>query len=65
MHEQTRQWLSPDELAAELDVPLATVYTWNHTGRGPAVTRIGKYVRYNRNAVDQWLADRTTEPIAS
>jgi excisionase family DNA binding protein len=60
MSEQARTWLSPEELAAELDVPLQSVYAWNHKGRGPAVTRVGKYVRYSRTAVDEWLASRTT-----
>jgi excisionase family DNA binding protein len=62
---QAQQWLSPEELAAELDVPLKTVYLWNHKRRGPAFTKIGKHVRYSRKAIDEWLASRTTQPIAS
>jgi len=59
MSEWIRPWLSPEELAAELDVPLRTVYVWNHKGTGPAVTKIGKHRRYSRKAVDEWLASRT------
>jgi excisionase family DNA binding protein len=65
MTEQARQWLSPEELAAELDVPVKTIYLWNHKRSGPAFTKIGKHVRYSRKAVDQWLASCTTQPIAS
>jgi excisionase family DNA binding protein len=65
MTEQARQWLSPEDLAAELDVPLRTVYVWNHSRTGPAVTKVGKHVRYSRKAVDEWLVSRTEQPVAS
>jgi hypothetical protein len=32
MSEWVRPWLSPEDLAAELDVPLRSVYVWNHRG---------------------------------
>lgn len=59
------QWLTPDDLAAEFRVPLKTVYVWNHKGTGPAVTKLGRHVRYSRKAVDEWLAGRTEQPVAS
>jgi excisionase family DNA binding protein len=65
MTEQARQWLSPEDLAAELDVPLRTVYVWNHSRTGPAVTKVGKHVRYSRKAVDEWLVSRIEQPVAS
>jgi DNA-directed RNA polymerase specialized sigma24 family protein len=30
MDSRVRQWLSPEELAEELGVPLGSVYQWNH-----------------------------------
>jgi excisionase family DNA binding protein len=65
MSETAKPWLTPEDLAAELDVPLQSVYVWNHTRRGPAVTRVGRHVRYSRHAVDEWLAGRTEQPVAS
>jgi len=65
MSEWVRQWLSPEDLAAELGVPLKSIYVWNHKGTGPAVTKLGRHVRYSRKAVDEWLADRTEQPVAS
>ena len=65
MSEWVRQWLSPEDLAAELGVPLKSIYVWNHKGTGPAVTNLGRHVRYSRKAVDEWLAGRTEQPVAS
>ena len=65
MSEWVRPWLSPEDLAAELGVPLKSVYVWNHKGIGPAVTKLGRHVRYSRKAVDEWLAGRTEQPVAS
>ncbi|HVD17594.1 MAG TPA: helix-turn-helix domain-containing protein [Propionibacteriaceae bacterium] len=65
MAEQPQQWLTPEELAEELNVPMKTLYVWNHKRKGPAFTRVGKHVRYSRTAVDEWLASHTKQPIAS
>jgi excisionase family DNA binding protein len=59
MSEQERPWLSPEDLAAELHVPLRSVYQWNHKGTGPATTKVGRHIRYSREAVEKWLTDRT------
>lgn len=59
MSETLGTWLKPEDLAAELDVPLRTVYVWNHKGTGPPGKKIGRHIRYRRDAVDQWLATRT------
>jgi excisionase family DNA binding protein len=59
MSETLTQWLTPEDLAAELEVPLRTIYVWNHTRKGPALVRVGKHVRYRRQAVDEWLSART------
>jgi predicted DNA-binding transcriptional regulator AlpA len=52
------EYLKPEDLAAEVQVPVKTVYVWNLKGTGPRVTRIGKHVRYSRVDVDDWLASR-------
>ena len=60
-----KEWLSVEELAAWLDVPVRSIYTWNQTRNGPPVTHVGRHVRYRRQAVDEWLASRTEQPVAS
>lgn len=47
--------LSPDDLAALLQVPVKTVYNWRSEGKGPKGIRVGKYVRFRRADVEAWL----------
>lgn len=46
---------SPQALADYLEVPVATIYRWNHHGTGPTVVRVGRHVRYRRSDVEAWL----------
>ena len=55
-------WREPDgallsvaELAAYLDVPVATIYRWRHQRQGPVGYRIGRYVRYRTRDIERWL----------
>ena len=58
MSDWVRPWLSPEDLAVELDVPLRSVYQWNHKGTGPTGKKIGRHIRYSRESVDKWLSER-------
>lgn len=49
------EWLSPTQLAAELQVPLQTVYWWRSMHQGPRGHKIGKYVRFSRADINAWL----------
>jgi predicted DNA-binding transcriptional regulator AlpA len=51
-------WSSPQELAAWLAVPVASVYRWNQLRTGPRPTRCGKHVRYSRRAIAAWLEEQ-------
>lgn len=51
-----REWLSVDDLAGELDLPVTTIYAWRARGRGPRAHKIGKYLKFRRGDVDTWLA---------
>jgi excisionase family DNA binding protein len=53
--EQT-EWLSPTQLAAELQIPLQTVYMWRSRKTGPRGHVIGRHVRYMRSDINEWLA---------
>jgi excisionase family DNA binding protein len=66
MSDGAQQWLTVEDLADEINVPLKSIYVWNHKGTGPAFTTFGRHVRYSRKAVDEWIASGATkrEPIA-
>ena len=47
--------LTIQELSDWLQVPVATIYQWRHQGKGPNGVRVGRYVRYRRVDVDEWI----------
>ena len=47
--------LSAQEVADYLDVPLATVYSLNSSGRGPRRVRVGRNIRYKIEDVESWV----------
>ncbi|EXG80270.1 helix-turn-helix domain-containing protein [Cryptosporangium arvum] len=49
------EWLTVDELAAELKVPKATIYKWRANREGPRAAQIGRHLRFRRGDVDAWL----------
>lgn len=59
------EFLSPDDLAEELRVPVRTIYAWRYRGEGPRGIKIGRHVRYRRDDVEAWLAAQADpEPAA-
>lgn len=52
-----RLW-TVDDVAAFLGIPKGTLYQWRCSGYGPASARIGRYVRYDPDAVRQWAKDQ-------
>ena len=55
-------WLTPDEAAAVLNVPVATLAQWRYRGQGPRYRKVGGVVRYARRDLDAWLAAAAVEP---
>ncbi len=51
-----RDWMSPQDLADWLDVPVKTIYVWNSSRTGPRATKVGKHIRYSRQSIASWLA---------
>ncbi len=49
------EWLGPKELAADLGVPVTTVYQWNSKRTGPRAAHFGRHVRYRRADVAAWV----------
>jgi excisionase family DNA binding protein len=52
----TERLLTAAEVADLLGVPKTWVYEQSRAGRIPTVT-LGRYRRYRREAIEQWLAD--------
>jgi predicted DNA-binding transcriptional regulator AlpA len=47
--------MTATEVADYLRVPLKSLYTWRYTHEGPPSARVGKYLRYRRTDIDEWL----------
>ncbi|MFD9503936.1 helix-turn-helix transcriptional regulator [Streptomyces sp. NPDC060035] len=52
------RYLTPDDVATLLSVPLETVYAWRKKRTGPPGFRIGKHLRYDPEAVHTWIGNR-------
>ncbi len=50
--------LTLDEVAQILKVPVGTLRKWRTNGEGPKGFRAGKYVRYRRSAVEQFVTEQ-------
>lgn len=51
------EWLTLADIAAELRVPLATVYRWS-SQRAFRTARLGKHVRVRRAWLEEFIDDR-------
>ena len=56
------EWLTLDEIADELGVPVRTVYAWRTKGLAPRGYKIGKHVRVKRADLDIWLEAQVDAP---
>jgi excisionase family DNA binding protein len=50
--------MSLTDVSEMLGIPVHTLYRWRYKGDGPAGYRVGRHVRYRREAVDAWLEQR-------
>lgn len=50
------QFLTKDELAAELGRNARTLDRWEVLGMGPPRTLVGRKILYRRKSVERWLA---------
>ena len=55
MAENLAQFMTPDEVADLLQVPVATLYGWRYKGVGPLSVRVGRHIRYRRADIDAWF----------
>lgn len=50
--------MTVDEVAAYLQVPVQTLYTWRVRSKGPRAMKVGRHLRYRLADVEQWLLDQ-------
>jgi excisionase family DNA binding protein len=58
------RYLTPEDIASLLSVPLETVYQWRKKRTGPPGFRVGKHLRYDPAAVHHWIAERMAADAA-
>jgi predicted DNA-binding transcriptional regulator AlpA len=54
-----REFLTEEQLAAEWGVRPQTLAAMRCRGGGPPYVKVGRLVRYRRDAVERWEASRT------
>lgn len=47
-------FLTTDEVAEILRVPIATLYKWRSVGGGPEGHFVGRHLRFTQEAVERW-----------
>jgi excisionase family DNA binding protein len=47
--------MSLADVSEMLGIPVHTLYRWRYKGDGPVGYRVGRHVRYRREAVEVWL----------
>lgn len=57
------EWLSIDQLSAEIQVPVSTIYQWRSRGEGPRAHKFGRHVRFARQDVDEWQEAKVDDRI--
>lgn len=55
-------YITPEQLAAELDKSLITLARWRHKKVGPPFIKAGKDVLYARASVRRWLEQLERKP---
>ncbi|MEU3182162.1 helix-turn-helix domain-containing protein [Streptomyces diastaticus] len=58
------RYLTPEDLAALLVVPIETIYAWRKRRIGPPGFRVGRHLRYDPTAVRTWIDTQITHETA-
>ena len=53
--------MSLTDVSEMLGIPVHTLYRWRYMGDGPVGYRVGRHVRYRREAVEAWLEQRADQ----
>ncbi|MFJ5267610.1 helix-turn-helix transcriptional regulator [Streptomyces sp. NPDC088358] len=61
-HPLPDQYLTPEDLVVLLRLPsVETLYQWRRKGIGPRGFRAGRYIRYDPEAVRDWVQAQMAE----
>jgi predicted DNA-binding transcriptional regulator AlpA len=55
---QMDEWVTPQQLAGEMQIPVKTLYAMHSAGTGPERFKVGRVVRYTRADVIAWQKSR-------
>jgi excisionase family DNA binding protein len=53
--------MSLTDVSEMLGIPVHTLYRWRYRGYGPVGYRVGRHVRYRREAVEAWLEQQADQ----
>jgi len=53
------RYCTEQKAASYLDVKVSTLRDWRFRGSGPPFSKLGRLVRYDFAALDQWMRERT------
>ena len=53
--------MSLTDVSEMLGIPVHTLYRWRYNGDGPVGYRVGRHVRYRREAVEAWLEQQADQ----
>ena len=51
-------YLTFQEIATQLNIPLRSLYEYNKKGIGPVTTKIGRHLRVSASDLEAWLTSR-------
>ena len=54
-------YITTEQLAEYLAVPVNTIYQWRHRGTAPRAARLGRHLRWKQADVDRWIEQRTND----
>ena len=63
MGKNENKWMTPDELSKYLGLTVKAVYNRVHLQRIP-YTKLGASLRFDREAIDEWMKRNSVEPAA-
>ena len=62
---QPVEWMTPAEAGEVLGVSAGVLANWRYEQRGPSYVRVGRVIRYDRRAVDEWLLRHVETPASA
>jgi hypothetical protein len=55
-------WLTPQEAADHIRVPVRQLQQWRYLRKGPPYSRAGRAIRYRLADLDAWLIANRVDP---